>query len=259
MSGFNLLDDSSSRAVTDVVPPVSARRADQPLGLTVHSIPSPTQAMSQQARRTGQGRWKMIAVLLVCAAPVLASYFTFYVVRPEGRRNFGELIHPQRPLPDLASVSLSGQSINLKALKGQWLLLSVAGGACDADCRSQLYLQRQLRESLGKDKDRLDWVWLIPDEVPVSDLLLPALKESTVLRVAASGLAAWLTPASGRQLADHLYLVDPQGHLMLRFPAHLDLASAARAKRDLDRVLRASASWDQAGRESVAASVPALR
>jgi hypothetical protein len=30
----------------------------------------------------------------------------------------------------------------------------VAGGACDADCQKHLYLQRQLRESLGKDKDR---------------------------------------------------------------------------------------------------------
>jgi hypothetical protein len=41
----------------------------------------------------------MLAVLLVCAAPVIASYFTYYVVRPEGRRNYGELIDPQRPLP----------------------------------------------------------------------------------------------------------------------------------------------------------------
>ena len=41
----------------------------------------------------------MLLVLLVCAAPVIASYFTYYVVRPEGRRNYGELIEPQRPFP----------------------------------------------------------------------------------------------------------------------------------------------------------------
>ena len=35
---------------------------------------------------------------------------------------------------------------------------------------------------------------------------------------------------------------------MMRFPAGLDLAAAGKAKRDLDRLLRASASWDQAGR-----------
>jgi len=38
------------------------------------------------------------------------------------------------------------------------------------------------------------------------------------------------------------------GHWMMRFPAHLDKAGAGKAKRDLDRLLRASASWDQAGR-----------
>jgi hypothetical protein len=34
----------------------------------------------------------------------------------------------------------------------------------------------------------------------------------------------------------------------MRFPADLDTASAAKAKRDLERLLRASSSWDQAGR-----------
>ena len=206
--------------------------------------------MALEARRTGRGRWKMLAVLLVCAAPVVASYFTYYVVRPEGRRNFGELIEPQRPLPDLATVSLNGPGGNLKALKGQWLLVSVAGGACDEVCSRHLYLQRQLRESLGKDKDRVDWVWLIPDEVPVPDKLLPALREATVLRVASGGLSAWLAPADGHALTEHLYVVDPMGNWMMRFPAPLDVPGAARAKRDMERLLRASAAWDQPGREA---------
>jgi len=38
------------------------------------------------------------------------------------------------------------------------------------------------------------------------------------------------------------------GHWMMRFPAGLDKAGAGRAKRDLERLMRASASWDQAGR-----------
>ena len=153
MSGFKLLDDSSLRDVPDAATRLAASRGDQPLGLTVHSIPVPEQAMDREARRTGGGRWKMLAVFLACAAPVVASYFTYYVVRPEGRRNLSELIGPQRPLPDQASVSLMGQTVSLKALRGQWLLLSVAGGACDEVCSRHLYLQRQLRESLGKNKE----------------------------------------------------------------------------------------------------------
>ncbi len=250
MSGFKLLDDISTRDAADASARTTARRADQPLGLTVHSIPAPERAIGTEVRRNGSGRWKMLVVFLVCAAPVVASYFTYYVVQPEGRRNFGALIDPQRPLPDQPSVNLTGQKGNLTALKGQWLLLSVAGGACDEGCTRHLYLQRQLRESLGKDKDRLDRVWLIPDDAPVPDKLLPALKDTTVLRVSTAALSGWLAPASGQQLADHLYLVDPMGNWMMRFPANLDLASAAKVKRDLERLMRASASWDEAGREA---------
>ncbi|MFZ4481167.1 MAG: SCO family protein [Rhodoferax sp.] len=248
MSGFKLLDDSSSRAAPDTAAGARAGRGEQLLGLTVHSLPSAERALEQDVRRIRSGRWKMMLVFLVCAAPVLASYITYYWVRPEGRRNFGDLIEPQRPLPALSGVSLSGQQIDLAALKGQWLLISVAGGACDEVCSRHLYLQRQMREGLGKDKDRIDWVWLIADDAQVPATLLPALKEATALRVPAAGLSAWLSPAKGRQLAEHLYVVDPIGNWMLRFPAELDVSSAAKAKRDLERLLRASASWDQPGR-----------
>ena len=214
----------------------------------MHSLPSPEGAAQDDARRTVSGRWKMLAVLLVCAAPVIASYFTYYVVRPEGRRNFGELIEPQRPVPAIAATTLKGEPTALNALKGQWLLITVAGGACNATCENHLYLQRQLRESLGKDKDRMDRVWLVTDGAPVRETLLPALSDGVVLRVDADALAQWLQPAAGQPLASHLYVVDPMGHFMMRFPAGLDREGAAHAKRDLERLMRASASWDQAGR-----------
>lgn len=251
MSGFKLLDDSSPRGAPDAATRSTVNHGDQPLGLTVHSIPEPGRAFASEARRAGSGRWKMIAIMLLCAAPVVASYFTFYVVRPEGRRNFGELIDPQRPLPDQIAVTLSGQGVNLQALKGQWLLLSMAEGACDEACVSRLYFQRQLRESLGKERDRLDWVWLISDDAPVPDKILSSVKEATVLRVPAAILSGWLAPASGHRLAEHLYLVDPLGNWMMRFPVNLDIESAAKVKRDLERLLRASNSWDKAGRELV--------
>ena len=216
--------------------------------MTVHSLPSPGEA-GDAARRTVQGRWRLLGLLAVCAAPVIASYFTYYVVRPESRRSYGELIEPQRPLPRVAATALDGRPAPLAALRGQWLLISVAPGSCDAACEKHLYLQRQLRESLGKEKERLDWVWLVLDGTPVRPALMPALSQATVLRVSGEQLAGWLQAAPGRSVNEHLYLVDPLGNLMMRFPAALDTSAAPRAKRDLDRLMRASASWDQPGRE----------
>ena len=61
-------------------------------------------------------------------------------------------------------------------------------------------------------------------------------------------MQTWLSPAAGQQLQDHLYVIDPMGNWMMRFPANMDVASASKAKKDLERLLRASSSWDQAGR-----------
>jgi hypothetical protein len=172
----------------------------------------------------------------------------YYVVRPEGRTNHGALIQPARAMPELAALplrNLQGAPVLPASLKGQWLLVSVAGGACDPACEKTLYLQRQLRESLGRDKDRVDRVWLVTDATAPRDALMPALQQATVLRVAQEDLARWLQPEAGRQLTDHLYLVDPRGDWMMRFPANVDFT---KAKRDLTRLLKASEAWDEAGR-----------
>ncbi|RZJ13954.1 MAG: hypothetical protein EON50_07875 [Acidovorax sp.] len=244
MSGSKSSDGSFARAAS--LPP-EGQGDHHPLGLTVHTLPEAADAVAS-VQRTSHGRWKMLGVLLICAAPVVASYLTYYVIRPEGRRNYGELIDPQRTMPELTATALDGKPAPLASLKGQWLLVSVAGGACDAACQKHLYLQRQLRESLGKEKERVDWVWLVNDEAPVPTELTPALQKATVTRVDGAALNAWLAPAAGHQLADHLYVVDPMGNWMMRFPAAMDTAGAAKAKRDLERLLRASSSWDEAGR-----------
>ena len=108
---------------------------------------------------------------------------------------------------------------------------------CNASC-----------ETLGKEKDRLDWVWLVADDAAVPAALLPALKDATVLRLPAEQIATWMQPAQGQQLPDHLYLVDPMGNWMMRFPVGLDTVATKKVKTDIERVLRASASWDKAGR-----------
>lgn len=222
-----------------------AQTPDEPLTMTVHSLPQLDQASARSAASTRAGRWKMLALLLVCTAPVIASYFTYYVVRPEGRRNYGELVNPQRPLPAFTGIDAQGQPKPLEQLKDQWLLISVADSACDDACQRHLYLQRQLRETLGKEKDRLDWVWLRTGDMPLSEPMLQATAAATVLQVDAAQLANWLEPAPGQRLEDHLYVVDPLGNWMMRFPANVD---PKQAKRDLDRLLRASSFWDKAGR-----------
>ena len=232
--------------------------AAEPLGLTVHAPPR-TPALDEPGRRTRVGRLKMLAVLLVCAAPVIGSYLAYYLVRPPARSNYAELIEPTRALPALPARALDGAPVDVQALRGQWLLVAAGPAACRDGCERRLYLQRQLREMLGRDRDRLDKVWFVTDDAEVPAALRGALDDDPalhLLRVPPGALAAWLAPAAGQGLEDHLYIVDPMGEWMMRAPADAD---PNKLKRDIDRLLRASASWDQAGRQALreAATAPA--
>jgi hypothetical protein len=190
----------------------------------------------------------MMLVLLACAAPVLLSYLTYYVIRPEGRVHHGELIEPQRMLPAWSAKDLQDKEMPLVNLKGQWLLVAVGSGQCGEKCERLLFVQRQLHKLLNKESDRLDRVWLLTDQAVPKGELLSAIEGATVLRVPSEQLSQWLAPASGRALEEHLYLIDPMGNWMMRFNYPDDAKTVVDMKRDLERLLRASVSWDKPGR-----------
>lgn len=224
----------------------------QPLTLTVHSVQPPDLADAAQAarRRTLGGRLRMLMVLAVCAAPVVASYLAYYVFKPQGRANYGALVEPPRDWPQaMPLASLDGRPVAPNALQGQWLLVAVGPASCDAACEKRLFTQRQLREMLGRERDRLDKVWLVTDEAPLKLELRRALEAApapvTLLRAPGEAVARWLEPAAGHGLHEHLYLIDPRGQWVMRMPAEPD---PGRVRRDIDRLLRASSSWDRAGR-----------
>jgi cytochrome oxidase Cu insertion factor (SCO1/SenC/PrrC family) len=217
----------------------------------VHGIAAPDLDDSDLAarNRTKQGRLRMLLVLAVCAAPVIASYLTYFVIRPNMHSSYGQLIVPTRSLPeDLTLTRLDGQPVSARSLRGQWLLVAVGPSACDAACEKRLFAQRQFREMLGRERDRVDKVWLITDSAPLTPALAAAIAakpEVTALRADPAALARWLVPAEGQALPDHLYVVDPMGEFMMRLPPQPD---PGKTKRDLERLLRASASWDTPGR-----------
>jgi len=194
----------------------------------------------------------MLALIgAVCTAPVVASYLAYYAMQPGGRTNFGALIEPQRPTPALALRALDGTSYAASGLRGKWVMLQVGDGACDAGCRRQLWILRQLRLTTGRERERVQRLWLVTDDAAIDPLLLREHEGTLVLRADAAELAGFLPLAAGAgahdasagpaarfdRLSDHIWLVDPLGNLMLRWPRDED---PQRMKRDLLRLLAAS-------------------
>lgn len=205
--------------------------------LTMHST-----AGTSAARRRCRARLTIIAIFVVCAAPIVAAFFAYFVVKPHGgQTNYGELIAPQRPIPaDLQVLDEAGRPIALAAFKGKWLMVSADSGTCDKACVTKLYYMRQIRTLQGEQRARVLPVWLVTDDAPIQPKIRTAYAQTRMLRADPAALRAWLPASADTSLRDHIYLVDPVGHLMMMFPKNPD---PVKINQDLVKLLK----WSSVG------------
>ena len=97
---------------------------------------------------------------------------------------------------------------------------------CEA-CRQKLYAMRQVRLALGRNASRVARVLVIDDDHALDAGTQAADAGLDVVRIA--------TQARGDRA--HIYLADPHGNVMLRWPSNPDLR---RMYQDIDRLLKAS-------------------
>ena len=184
-----------------------------------------------QPRKKLTSLWLIIALTM---APVAASYLLYYFWQPEGRVNYGELIEP-RMLADSPLTLVDGAPFRLSQLHGKWVIASVDSGRCDAYCDRKLLFMRQLRLTQGKNTDRMERVWLISDDAAPRAETLKQYEGTWVVRANGADLLKQF-PAPGAA-SEHIYLIDPLGNLMLRFPRNPDPRLMI---KDLTRLLKAS-------------------
>lgn len=175
--------------------------------------------------------WLIVALTV---APVAASYLLYYFWQPEGRVNYGRLIEP-RELPDPSLELADGTPFRLSQLRGKWLIAMWDSASCDANCERKLLYMRQLRLTQGKNSDRVERVWLLSDDAAPSAEMAARFEGTRIVRARGTGLIDLFPPRGSAR--DHIYLVDPLGNLMLRFPRDPDPKLMI---KDLARLLKAS-------------------
>lgn len=181
--------------------------------------------------RSKASLWLIVAI---AAAPVAASYLTYYFWPPARTVNYGELIEP-RPLPDPRLVLADGTPFQLSRLRGRWVLVIVDSGRCDERCDRKLLYMRQLRLTQGKDMERVERAWLISDDAALRPDALAPYPGTWLVRAGGAGLLEEF-PAPGTA-ADHIFVIDPLGNLMMRFPRDPE---PGRMIKDLSRLLKTS-------------------
>lgn len=171
---------------------------------------------------------------LVCVAPVIASYVSYYWFRPAGHVNYGELLIT-RPVQEITGTLSDGKTFRLSDYRGRWLFVTADSTACDDACRRKLYATRQARTIQGREQERVMRVWLEATNAPApSPQLLAQHPGLVVARVDAD---QWSALRGAIDPPQSIYLIDPLGNVVLRYPANPDIKRMA---KDLERLLRAS-------------------
>ncbi len=193
-----------------------------------------------EARR--RSRLRLVGLAALFFVPLLLAFWLYYGTswRPAGGAQHGELIDPARPLPSAGLARADGTRTEADFLRGDWQLVYVGGGACAPPCREALVKARQVRLALDKDVNRVRRVFLYSGAAPDLEYLAsehPDLVAASVDDEAGRTVLAAFPPDPPPLSAGHLYIVDPLGNLMMRYPAD---ASPRAILTDLERLLRLS-------------------
>jgi cytochrome oxidase Cu insertion factor (SCO1/SenC/PrrC family) len=185
--------------------------------------------------QSGSAKIQLIFMILVFAAPVVLSYIWYFFVHPVGHKNYGTLLDVH-PLPEVHLKDESGKETSLATFKGKWLLIAEDSADCNQACETKLYALRQVRAALGHDDDRVERVLLIEGEANVRSDITQQYQGTHWFHLSDKQLSDALSSEKGEP-KDHIWVVDPLGNVVMRYPANPELKGIL---KDMERLLKAS-------------------
>ncbi|BDW12146.1 hypothetical protein PSHI8_22300 [Polynucleobacter sp. SHI8] len=195
--------------------------------------------------KTKSSMWQMWLIIIIFAAPVIASYLTFYVIKPTGgKTNYGQLVSPVQPAPEDSLMPI---------VYGKWtLLIARPAEACSKEeehCVKLLFLMRQVRASLGREMERVQIVWINTDNSKVSENLQEAYNDQVGVKIVGmptneenkDKLTQWLNMDDAK---DAIHLLDPKGDRMMRFSVNPQPPEFPKMRKDIEKLLK----WNPTGK-----------
>ncbi|WP_126458729.1 SCO family protein [Sulfuritortus calidifontis] len=174
----------------------------------------------------------MLLILAMFVAPFALADLAFRYWKPDSFNNYGELVQATEFRPAGLQAG-DGAPFDLSALRGKWVLLLVQAGECDAACRQNLYLMRQVRQATGRDQGRIERLLIAERPLPAE----LAAQHAGLRQARYPDLAVLGPPLAGAESLGRIHLIDPLGRLVLRYP---QAADGSRMLKDVQRLLKYS-------------------
>ena len=191
--------------------------------------------MSNEVARSN--RIKFIALILLMLTPVVASVILHNIkFRPESTVNYGELLEV-KAIHGQAHEIENNTIFREKQLHGKWSFIMIDSGHCEEYCQKKLYQMRQIRLTQNTEKDRINRIWIIDDQAMPTQEIKNEFKGTVLLTINDDQFLDQFPAASSKR--DHIYLVDPMGNLMMRYPRD---ANPSKMANDIKLLLKLSHS-----------------
>lgn len=195
--------------------------------------------MTDSAQTAGRRQFLLLAALF--AAPIIAAVVLYNVpeLQPKGRTQYGELVTPARPLPELQLLDADGKPAAPEAFLGRWTLFYLGAGPCERSCEDKLFQVRQVRTLLNEKRLRVQRVYLAEDAAALAAIKgrlgagHPDLRYFSEAGPAGARARDFFQPSD----PDAIYLVDPLGNWLMVYPAASDYKGML---KDIKKLLRQS-------------------
>lgn len=189
---------------------------------------------NEVTEKAKSNRRKFLLLLVLMCAPVIISYVLYFMdYRPESK-HYGDLI-PIVKVSGKATNIADNTILRMKDLHGKWVLVTVDSGECDEACKKKLYFMRQVRTVQNKEKHRIERLWLINNAVKPDAELMKEYEGTYFANVTDSEILDFIDKKE--EQTKHIYLIDPIGNLMMRFPENVD---GTKMGHDIKRLLHVS-------------------
>ncbi len=167
-------------------------------------------------------------------SPVVLSYALYFSDFKPKSTHYGDLI-PLVKMTGAGTNIVSNTILRMKDLHGKWVLVHVDSGTCNEVCQKKLYFMRQVRLVQGKEKQRIERLWLINDDVNPETKLLSDFEGTYFVKAQHSEMLDQIETKDAQ--TKYIYLIDPMGNLMMRFPESVD---GTKMGKDIKRLLQVS-------------------
>lgn len=196
-------------------------------------------SLQHDPRQRRRSRAMLVAIFAIFFGSLLvAGALRFSGWRPAGTQNKGELLQPPGDLRALVPALADGGAYRWNPAARLWRIVLAAPADCSTACSRLARDLDAVWQLSGKDTDRVQVLWLCAVAgcaPPPGTLHAPALRVLRPSPVLRAGLPRADASGSGGRRGPPVYVIDPNGFVILRYAPGFDPADL---RADLSKLLK---------------------